>query len=246
MKILLVGAGNMGEAMLARLDKYDVTVVEKHKPRTDELKGLYPNISILDSLPSLDGYIVILAIKPQSLNKLDTYGEADAVISILAGISISKIKQKVSAKAYIRAMPNIAALKGKSITSVCGDEIFKNESMQILSSIGKVVWLDSQEQLDIATGIGGSAPAWLALVAEALSDGAVNIGLPRDKSYKYISGLFEGMGAILEDEHPALIKDKVTSPSGTTIAGLAVLEEGAVRDSFIKAVKVCYDRTKEL
>jgi len=72
------------------------------------------------------------------------------------------------------------------------------------------------------------------------------MGLPRDKSYEYVAALFDGMGAMLADEHPAIIKDKVTSPAGTTIAGLAALEEGAVRDSFIQAIKVCYDRTKSL
>ncbi len=246
MKILLIGAGNMGGAILSGLGKYDTTVVESYKPRAQELVKLYPNATILDEIPALDGYVVILAIKPQSLQTLETIGEADALISILAGTPLEKIKDKIEAKSYIRAMPNIAALKGKSVTSVCGDIEFKDGAMEILASIGKAIWLNSEEQLDIATGIGGSAPAWLSLVAEALSDGAVNMGLPRDKSYEYIASLFDGMGAMLADEHPAIIKDKVTSPAGTTIAGLAALEGGAVRDSFIEAVKVCYERTKSL
>ncbi len=246
MKILLIGAGNMGGAMLSGLDHYDVTVVEAYVPRQEELRDLYPNVTILDTVPSLGGFVVILAIKPQSLESLDCSGEAEAVISILAGTPLEKVRSTISAKAYIRAMPNLAALKRKSVTSVCGDEYFKDEALSILSSIGKAIWLESEAQLDIATGIGGSAPAWIALVAEALSDGAVNIGLPRDKSYEYVAALMDGMGALLEDEHPAIIKDKVTSPGGTTIAGIAALEKGAVRDSFIEAVKVCYERTKAL
>ena len=246
MKILLIGAGNMGGAMLSGLDRYDVTVVEAYAPRQRELRELYPNITLLESVPVLDGFVVILAIKPQSLATLVTEGEAEAVISILAGTALAKIEEKIQAKAYIRAMPNLAALKRKSVTSVCGDEAFKEEALALLSSIGKAIWLESEAQLDIATGIGGSAPAWIALVAEALSDGAVNIGLPRDKSYAYVAALMEGMGALLEEEHPALIKDKVTSPGGTTIAGTAALEKGGVRYSFIEAVKVCYERTKAL
>lgn len=246
MKILLIGAGNMGGAMLNGLTKYDVTVVENNQTRADELQSLYPNITLLDSIPAVDEYIVILAIKPQSLETLHATGTAKAIISILAGTPLSKIRERVSATSYIRAMPNIAALKGKSVTSVCGDRVFKDEALQIMSTIGRAIWLESEQQLDIATGIGGSAPAWLAMVAEALSDGAVNMGLPRDKSYEYVAGLFDGMGAMLADEHPALIKDKVTSPAGTTIAGLAALEEGAVRDSFIRAVAACYSRTKEI
>jgi pyrroline-5-carboxylate reductase len=246
MKILLIGAGNMGGAMLSGLDRYDVTVVEAHRPRQEELRERYPNVTILDTVPSLEGFVVILAIKPQSLESLKCSGEAEAVISILAGTPLAKVRAAVSAKAYIRAMPNLAALKRKSVTSVCGDESFKEEALTILSAIGKAIWLESEAQLDIATGIGGSAPAWIALVAEALSDGAVNMGLPRDKSYEYVAALMDGMGALLEDEHPAIIKDKVTSPGGTTIAGLAALEKGGVRDSFIEAVKVCYERTKAL
>jgi pyrroline-5-carboxylate reductase len=246
MKILLIGAGNMGGAMLSGLDHYDVTVVEAYQPRQMELRDLYPNVTLMDEIPSLDGFVVILAVKPQSLANLVSRGEAEAVISILAGTPLAKIQEKIKAKAYIRAMPNLAALKRKSVTSVCGDESFKEESLTILSAIGKAIWLESEAQLDIATGIGGSAPAWIALVAEALSDGAVNMGLPRDKSYAYVAALMDGMGALLEDEHPALIKDKVTSPGGTTIAGTAALEKGGVRDSFIEAVKVCYERTKAL
>ncbi len=246
MKLLLIGAGNMGGAMLVGLDRYDITVVEAYAPRQEELRGLYPDIAILTEIPSLDGFVVILAIKPQALSVLSCSGEAEAVVSILAGTPLSKIQEKVTAKAYIRAMPNIAALKQKSVTSVCGDESFKDEALEILSSIGKAIWLDSEAQLDIATGIGGSAPAWIALVAEALSDGAVNIGLPRDKSYEYVAALMDGMGALLAEEHPAIIKDKVTSPGGTTIAGIAALEEGGVRDSFIQAIDACYMRTKEL
>jgi len=246
MKTLLIGAGNMGGAMLSGLDRSDMTVVEAYAPRADELRKLYPEIAVTQSVPPLDGYVVILAIKPQSLDSLETSGRADALISILAGTSIEKLRSKIDAKAYIRAMPNIAALKQKAVTSVTGDAVFKDEALSILSSIGKAIWLESEKQLDIATGIGGSAPAWLALVAEALADGAVNLGLPRDKSYEYMGALFEGVGALLCDHHPALLKDKVMSPGGTTAAGYARLEEGRVRDAFIEAMKACYERTQEL
>ncbi len=246
MKILLIGAGNMGGAMLSGWKDRDVTVVEAYEPRAKELESLYPSIQILSQIPSLDGYVVVLAIKPQSLKTLETNGEAEAIISILAGTPLASIREKISAKAYIRAMPNMAALKQRAITSVTGDESFKDQALDLMSSIGKAIWLDSEEQLDIATAIGGSAPAWIAMVAEALSDGAVNMGLPRDKSYEIVAGLMDGMGALLSDEHPAIIKDKVTSPGGTTIAGIEALEKGGVRASFIDAVKACYDRTKKL
>ena len=246
MKILLIGAGNMGGAMLAGLSDYDVTVVEAYAARRMELAALYPTVTLLESIPSLDGYVVLLAIKPQSLESLGVSGEAEALISILAGTPLAKLREKISAKAYIRAMPNIAALKRKSVTSVTGDEAFKEEALRILSSIGKAIWLENEKQLDIATGIGGSAPAWMALVAEALADGAVNLGLPRAVSYEYVAALMDGMGALLEEEHPALLKDKVMSPGGTTAAGYAALEKGGVRDSFIEAMARCYERSVSL
>ena len=246
MKLLLIGAGNMGGAMLKGLRSYDITVVEAYKKRADELKKLYPKIKIVDKIPPLDNFLVILAIKPQSLESLQVEGQASGLISILAGTKLEKLKEKIDAKYYIRAMPNMAALVQKSATSLCGDLELKDNAMMILSSIGKCFWLDSENELDIATGLAGSAPAWLALVAEALSDGAVNLGLKRDITYKYIAALFEGVGIVLQDEHPALLKDKVTSPNGTTIAGIAMLEEGKVRDGFIKAMRASYEKAKEM
>ncbi len=246
MKLLLIGAGNMGGAMLKGLQDYDITVMEKHKPRVKELKKLYPSVKFTDTIPSLGGYTVILAVKPEILNSLKTSGQAEALISILAGVNIDRLKKFINSKLYVRAMPNIAALKKKAVISLYGDVQLKNDAQKILSSIGKCFWLDSEKELDIATGIGGSAPAWIALVAEALSDGAVKLGLKRDISYQYAAYMLEGVGEMLKDEHPAILKDKVTSPGGTTAAGAAKLEEGKVRDAFIKAMQECFNKTQKL
>jgi pyrroline-5-carboxylate reductase len=244
MKLLLIGAGNMGGAMLQGLHVKDITVVEAYPPRVEELQALYPSIKIVSEIPSLEGYIVILAIKPQLFGTLHTKGIAEGVISIMAGVSLEKLKSGIMAKHYIRSMPNMAALVRKSATSLCGDVALKDEAMDILSSIGRCFWLESEKELDIATGLSGSAPAWIALVAEALSDGAVNLGMKRDMTYQYVATLFEGVGEVLKNEHPAILKDKVMSPAGTTAAGYAKLEEGKVRDSFIKAMEASYERAK--
>jgi len=246
MQLLLIGAGNMGSAMLKGLSEFNVTVVEKSEIRAKELKEQFNDIEILNEIPNVSGKVVVLAVKPQTLPLLEVKGKAEAVVSILAGTPIAKLKEKIDAKYYIRAMPNIAALNLKSVTSVVGDVEFKEQALEILSTIGKAIWLNSEKELDIATGLGGSAPAWLAIVAEALADGAVNLGLPRDKSYEYLGALFEGVGSVLEDTHPATFKDMVTSPGGTTAAGLYTLEEKAVRSAFIKAMESCYSRAKGL
>lgn len=244
MKLLLIGAGNMGGAMLQGLCKYDISIVVRNAQKAQVLKEKYPSIKILSEIPNIDDYLVILAIKPQSFETMEFEGYAYGVISILAGVSLGTLKMRIQAKSYVRAMPNMAAVVQKSATSLCGDSELKEEALELLSSIGKCFWLGSENELDIATGIAGSAPAWIALVAEALSDGAVNLGLKRDISYQFVAQLFQGVGEVLENEHPAVLKDKVTSPKGTTIAGYAKLEEGGVRDSFIKAMQACYDRTK--
>ncbi len=246
MELLLIGAGNMGSAMLKGFSKFNVTVVEKSGTRAKELKEQFDGVEVLNEIPNVSGKVVVLAVKPQTLPLLEIEGNAEAVVSILAGTPIAKLKEKIDAKYYIRAMPNIAALNLKSVTSVVGDIEFKEQALEILSTIGKAIWLNSEKELDIATGLGGSAPAWLAIVAEALADGAVNLGLPRDKSYEYLGALFEGVGSVLEDTHPATFKDIVTSPGGTTAAGLYTLEEKAVRSAFIKAMESCYSRAKDL
>lgn len=165
MKLLLIGAGNMGGAMLQGLHVKDITVVVSKKNRAKELKEHYPSLNVVQEIPSLDGYVVILAIKPQSFRSLQTTGKAEAVISIMAGITLATLREKIDAKQYIRSMPNMAASACKSATSVCGDASFKVEALEILSTIGSCFWFESEKELDIAMGLIGCSPAWMALVA---------------------------------------------------------------------------------
>jgi len=245
MDIVLIGAGNMGSAMVSGLSKYNLTIVDKDKFKVDALMERY-GVKGTTDVPNVDDKVVILAVKPQVLENIHLEGKAKALISILAGVSLDRLKKQIDAKYYVRAMPNVAAINQKAVTSLVGDEEFRDSAIELLNSIGKTVWLNSEKELDIATGLAASSPAWLAIVAEALADGAVNLGLPRDKAYEYLGGLFEGVGSVLEDKHPAIFKDMVTSPGGTTIAGIEVLEEKAIRSAFIEAMKACYNRAKEM
>ncbi len=246
MKLLLIGAGNMGGAMLGRLDRRDMTVVEANAARAAALKERYPEIRIRESIPSLEGYVVILAVKPQSLDAITFRGEAEALISILAGTSLARLREKIAARAYIRAMPNLAALHQKSVTSVTGDTHFKEEALALLSSIGKPIWLENETELDIATGLGGSAPAWLALAAEAMVEGAVELGLSRQSALAYLPMLLEGTGALLAEEEPADLIRRVSSPGGTTVAGLEVLRAQEVPEAFRGAIEAAFRRAQEL
>ncbi len=143
-------------------------------------------------------------------------------------------------------MPNIAASLQNSMTTLTGDEEAKEMALDIFSSIGKTLWLETEEKLNIATAISGSGPAFLALIAEAIADGAVKAGLERHISLQLVQGLFSSTSSLLRHSHPAIIKDSVMSPAGTTAAGLAKMEENAVRTAMIEAINASYKRSKEL
>jgi pyrroline-5-carboxylate reductase len=143
-------------------------------------------------------------------------------------------------------MPNLAAKYGASMTTLTGDEEHKEEALVLMRGAGEVLWLKSEKELDIATALAGSGPAYLAIVAEALADGAVKLGLTRDDARKLTEGLFEGTAKLLVHEHPAILKEEVTSPGGTTAAGCGMLEMHGIRAAFMDAVEAAFKRAEEL
>jgi pyrroline-5-carboxylate reductase len=248
MKLTFIGAGNMAEAIIAgTCEKYEVEVVARDEKRLEELGQKY-NITILklDDGFDIEDKNIILCVKPYALEEVSKkfVGSAQSLLSVLAGSRLETLKEAVKAEYYIRIMPNLAACYGKSMSTLCGDEAYKKEAIAICESFGQALWLGSEKEIDIATGVAGSGPAFLALVAEALSDGAVKEGLKRDDANVLVRGLFEGFSPLLNENHPALLKDAVMSPGGTTAAGYSALEEGKVRDGFIKAVTKAYERAK--
>jgi pyrroline-5-carboxylate reductase len=248
MKLIFIGAGNMAEAIIEGTHKaYDVTVVARGEDRLKELDKKFDiTTDLLDDKFDISGKNLILCVKPYALEDVSKkfIGKANSVISVLAGTTIESLKNSIQANYFVRVMPNLAASYGKSMTTLCGDETYKNEAMKICQSFGTALWLGSEKELDIATAVGGSGPALLALVAEAMSDGLVKEGMKRTDSDIVVKGLFEGFNPLLKNYHPALLKDAVMSPGGTTAAAYASLEEGRVRDSFIKAVGSAYRRAK--
>jgi len=246
MKLTFLGAGNMAEAIIAgTCEKYEVEVVARDEKRLDALAKKY-NITTLklDDKLDIEGENIILCVKPYALEEVSKKlkGSAKSLLSVLAGSRLENLKGAIKAENYVRIMPNLAAKHGKSMSTLCGDETFKKEAIDICESFGQALWLGSEKEIDIATGVAGSGPAFLALVAEALSDGAVKEGLKREDANVLVRGLFEGFSPLLNENHPALLKDGVMSPGGTTAAGYAALEEGKVRDGFIKAVTKAYER----
>jgi pyrroline-5-carboxylate reductase len=209
------------------------------------------------------GDYVFLAVKPQVLPhvlaeiaesaKERTSSSSPAVfISMAAGWSIKKIQEIIGAKTpVVRLMPNTPSLIGKgTIPFAASGEVPPErtaELKKLLSGAGVVDQLD-EHYMDAVTGLSGSGPAYVYLFIEALSDGGVKCGLPRDKAILYAAQTVFGAAAMVHEtgKHPGELKDMVTSPGGTTIAGIAALEEGALRSTVIKAVEAAWKRSIEL
>lgn len=245
MKILLIGAGNMGGAMIDGLLSYDLEIVQSNDEKRAVLQEKYPQIKFYKQAPNIDDYVVILAIKPQSFKAFSLQGRAIALISVMAGISLEAL-HKISANSYIRALPNIAALVKESATVVTGDDDFKSHSCEILQSIGKTFWVANEDLLESFSPLAGCSIAWLSVVAESLTDASVQCGCSRQIAAQVAAQVFLGLAKTMEKTKPSDIKDMVTSPKGTTIYGLEKIEEGAVRNSFFKATMAAFNRAKQL
>ena len=249
--ITFIGNGNMALSIAKGLkDSYRIEVVGRDMQK---LQAFEQTLGVDVEKFSLDGFdveakTIMLCIKPANVDEvaLKLKGKARVIYSVLAGTSLIKLQKSFNPHAVVRTMPNLAASVQESMTTLTGDVEFKEEAMEILGSIGQTRWLGSEKEIDIATALAGSGPAYLALIAEALADGAVKQGLKRDDAMAIMRGLFSGFGKLIQDIHPALLKDGVMSPGGTTAAGYGALEDKNVRSACIDAIEKAYKRATEL
>ena len=251
MKLTLIGNGIMAQSLARGLIKnHEVEIIGRDVEKLKAIKEKIPQITIkvLEENENITDKIVIICVKPYVLESVSArfVGNAEVLLSILAGIKVEFLKKHIKAKHYIRTMPNVAASVQNSMTTITGEKKTKIIAMEIFSSIGQAIWVNTEDQLDIATAVAGSGPAFLALIAEALTDGAVKAGLERHLSTQLVQGLFSGTASLLKHSHPAIIKDSVMSPGGTTAAGYAKLEESGVRNAMIKAIEAAHKKAHEL
>lgn len=248
MKLTIIGSGAMAVALADGLNKnYQLEFIARDEKKLIELaKRFNASYELLEEC-TVEGKNILLCVKPYALEAVSTQlkGRANALYSILAGTTIEELNSHISTKYTIRAMPNVAASFKASATALTGDEAIKDEALEIFATIGESMWLATQKELDIATAIVGSGPAYLALVAEAMMDGGVKQGLKRADSMRLVEALFGGFAPLIASNHPALVKDSVMSPGGTTAAGYASLEESGVRDGFIKAIESAFMVTQK-
>ncbi len=249
--ITFIGNGNMALSIAKGLkDTYKIEVVGRNLEKLNKFENdLGANIdkALMDDY-DMNNKTVILCVKPANVQEISTRlkGKAKVIYSVLAGTSVQKLKENLNPHAVVRTMPNLAASVQKSMTTLTGDAEYQEEAQELLGAIGDTRWLASEKEIDIATALAGSGPAYLALIAESLADGAVKQGLKRDDAMAIMRGLFGGFGELIQDIHPALLKDGVMSPGGTTAAGYAALEKGNVRSSCIDAIEKAYKKATEL
>lgn len=201
--------------------------------------------------------IVVLAVKPQQMATVlpdlrDAFHERHLVISIAAGLPISVYESWLGReRRIIRVMPNTPCLVGETAAAFATNDAATEEDaamvQSLLSTVGVAVRVD-EKLLDAVTGLSGSGPAYVYQIIEALSDGGVRVGLPRDVATRLAAQTVLGAAKMVLEtgEHPGALKDAVTSPGGTTIAGLHALEAGGLRGTLMNAVVAATERAREL
>ncbi|OIP54946.1 MAG: pyrroline-5-carboxylate reductase, partial [Helicobacteraceae bacterium CG2_30_36_10] len=249
--ITFIGNGNMALSIAKGLkNRYTIEVVGRNLDKLDKFEkdlGITIQKHLLEGFDTTDK-TVLLCVKPANVEEISQLikGRARVIFSVLAGTSVEKLRTNLNPHAVVRTMPNLAASVNKSMTTLTGDIEFKEEAQKVLGAIGATRWLSSEKEINIATALAGSGPAYLALISEALTDGAVKQGLKRDDAMAIMRGLFGGFGVLIQDIHPALLKDGVMSPGGTTAAGYGALEDGNVRSACMSAIEKAYTKATQL
>ncbi|MGD9302996.1 MAG: pyrroline-5-carboxylate reductase [Desulfobacterales bacterium] len=264
-KIAILGSGNMGEALISGLivsessEPKNIICTDIRKEKLDEIRREYGVRTTTDNVEAVvESDIIVYAVKPQIIaavlketaEKLDM---SKLVISIAAGVPMAAIESCLDKDLrLIRVMPNIAASVKEAASAIAAGAHATQEdidlALAIFNSIGKSIFLKENYLMDAITGLSGSGPAYIFLIVDALADAGVKMGLARQEALFLATQTVLGAAKLLLEtqEHPGQLKDKVTSPGGTAIAGLATLEEGGLRTTLIHAVEAATNRSKEL
>ena len=263
-RIAVLGTGQMGGALVrgwakaglltpANLRLYDVRA-EAARALADETDA----VAFAEAAEAVAGAdVVLVAVKPYvAAERLRTLSTAlpvgSLVISIATGITLKTLEQSIGFETpVVRVMPNTPALVGEGASAFCrgthADEEDAARVTALFSAVGRCVEV-TEAQIDAVVGVSGSGPAYFYLLIEALSDGGVRAGLPRDVARTLAAQTALGAAKMILEtgQHPAALKDAVTTPGGTTMAALGVLESSGVRGALMDAVRAAADRSKEL
>jgi pyrroline-5-carboxylate reductase len=263
-KIAFIGAGKMAEAIIKELLRVgwakgeEVTLSDTDSQRMQMMAGEYGTQKADSNAEAArDAEIILLAVKPQKLEEVlrevaDSIDDGQTVISIAMGKSTGFIESLLAQDVpVVRVMPNNPAMVGAAVSVLSYGQAAGEESREkaksVFSCLGEVYELDEKFQ-DEAMAISGCGPAYFYMLADALCDAAVRLGLDRGLALKLVTGTMIGAGMMLREtgQHPAYLKDMVTSPGGSTIAALEALDEAGLRNAFYKAVTAAWKRAKEV
>lgn len=264
MKIAFIGAGVMGEAIIAGLIAKNsatpemITASDIDLDRLNILKERYGVVGVTDNCEAVKGKdIVVLSVKPQILSTVASglrgeLRENQLIVSIIAGAGIETLSRQLDHEAIVRVMPNTPAQIGAGISvwtaTKAVDTHQKDLVATILGALGREICVADEKYIDMATAVSGSGPAYVFLIIEALTDAAVHIGMPRAIALELVLQTMLGSARFAEasDKHPAELRNMVTSPGGTTAEGLLQLEEGGLRAILNQAVVAAYERAQAL
>ena len=256
MKLAIVGAGKMGGAVLTGalqagvLSPDDVGIYHPSRSRLEELAAQY-GVSGLDDEQVHRAERILIAVKPQSFDSVaPLIAQRNACyISIMAGVPARVIARRVGSQRVIRAMPNLGARIRRSATALAGLPEATEDDMamaeQLFRAVGTVYPIP-ERLFDAFTGLAGSGPAFMAVVAEALADGGVRVGFSRHTARELARQVMAATADLLDDRSPADLKDEVSSAGGTAIAGVRALEQHNARYGVMAAVEEAARRAREL
>ncbi len=264
MNLAFIGGGVMAEAILKGVlaaelaQSNDVRVGEPVAARRHYLSEGYRITAVDDNRSAAaDAQLVVLAVKPQDLGEVfrqlnGALTQEQAVLSIVAGAKMSTLALGLGFDAVIRAMPNTPAQVGQGMSVwTCNPAVpdpLRDLAQNVLETVGRQMYVDDEEYLDMATALNGSGPAYLFLVVEALIDAGVYVGLPRHMAQTIALQTVYGSARLLLEtgQHPSLLKDMVVSPGGTTAEALQRLERRGVPAAFVEAVDAAYRKSQTL
>jgi pyrroline-5-carboxylate reductase len=261
MRIAILGAGRIGESLLAGLrssDWADLVATSRREERAAELRerhGVEATTSNAEAIKGAD--VVVLAVKPQDIEAL--LGEIghllqpeQTVVSVAAAIPTAKIERHLAADVpVVRSMPNAPSTVHEGIAGLCAGRHAQDADIEragtVLRAVGDVV-LVPEDAMDAITAVSGSGPAYYALLAEAMIEAGILLGLSREISTRLVVQTMLGTARLLRDEsvHPVELRESVTSPGGTTIRAIRELEQAGVRAAFLNAINAAMERSKEL
>ncbi len=264
MKLAFIGGGNMATAIIEGIVKSgfagtgEISISDKDDLKLKSFKDRGMNVFSDNLEAACDSDIIIVAVKPAvvatvlgELSELKNISDK-LIISIAAGVSLAKLSHYMGKEAkFIRVMPNTPAMVGEGMAALCKNSSVSDDEMllaiNMFSTFGKAVCV-TEKQMDAVTAVSGSGPAYVYMFIEALADGGVLEGLPRDTAYILAAQTVLGAAKMVLETgiHPGTLKDMVCSPGGTTIEAVASLENDGFRGSIIRAVEVCAEKSSKL